>query len=398
MTKKRKICMVTGARSDYGHLYWLMKSLCDDRKLSFQLVVTGMHLSKEFGSTYKMIKRDGFKIDAKVDILHFGYTEKGITQAVGLGCQKFAEVFDRLDPDIVVLLGDRFEMLAACVAAYISKRVIAHIHGGEKTEGLIDEGIRHAITKMATLHFTTTEEYRRRVIQMGEGPGRVYNFGAPGLDHIYQTKLLSKDELQKVLNFKFKNKVAIITYHPVTLEHESPLKALNQMLMAIEKSDIQAIFTKANADPYGQIINNRIKGFCAKHPYRFRLFDNLGQTLYYSCLKHCDVMIGNSSSGLIEAPSFQLPVINIGDRQRNRVKAKNVIDVKETKKEIKAGIKLALGQAFRKKMRSVINPYDRFKDGRTSNRIKAVLKNISIRDSLIKKTFYDMISGFQRRT
>ncbi len=367
-----------------------MKHIQHDSSLQLQLVVTGMHLSKEFGSTHKMIEQEGFRINKKIDILKSDFSETGTTKAIGLGCQLFADAFRELKPDIVVILGDRFEMLSAAIAAYVAKIAIAHIHGGERTEGVIDEGIRHSITKMSTIHFAATKEYRNRIIQMGEAPERVYCYGAPVLDYIHQVKTLSKEQLQDVLNFNITGKIAIATYHPVTLEKGKLANQIKEFLAAIRTVPLQVIFTKANADPDGISINEALKRFCDSDPHRYKLVDNLGQKIYYSCLKNFDLMVGNSSSGLIEAPSFRLPVVNIGDRQKNRVQALNIINTNDDQPSIQRGLRKALSSSFKHRMKSVKNPYEPFKNGNISYKIKETIKNLKLTDELLKKSFYDL--------
>jgi UDP-hydrolysing UDP-N-acetyl-D-glucosamine 2-epimerase len=389
MSKRRKICVVTGSRADYGHLSSVIKEIAADKSLELQLVATGMHLSKDFGTTYKAIVADGIKIRAKVDILKFGYSEEGIAQSIGLGCQKFAKTFESLVPDIVVVLGDRFEILSAVIAAYVSKIPIAHIHGGEKSEGAMDEGFRHSITKMANVHFAATKEYKNRILQLGEDPKHVFNFGAPGLDALTQIKLLTKSELEKDLSFSLESATAIVTFHPVTLENKRSDESIINLLNAIKRSTLKAIFTKSNADPHGTSINKVIAEFCRKDPLKYKFVDSLGQKRYYSCLKSCDLMIGNSSSGLVEAPSFKLPVINVGDRQRGRTKAKNVIDTDDSSLGIQKAITLALSKSFKKTLSHLKNPYQKYSDGQTGRRIKDVLKNLKITDELMKKRFFD---------
>ncbi|KXS40470.1 MULTISPECIES: UDP-N-acetylglucosamine 2-epimerase [unclassified Candidatus Frackibacter] len=387
---KRKICVVTGTRAEYGLLYWLMKEIDSDPNLELQIITTGMHLSPEFGLTYKKIEEDGFKIDKKVEMLMSSDTEVGITKSVGLGCIGFADAYDELKPDIVVVLGDRFEVLAAAIAAMIAKIPIAHLHGGEITEGAIDESIRHSLTKMASTHFPATKEYARRVIQMGEKPRRVFNFGAPGLDNIHKLDLLSRTELENELNFQLASKTAIVTYHSVTLENNTAHNQIENLLKAIEKFEMNVIFTKANADTSGRVINEKIEKFTNKEPEKYKLFDNLGQVRYLSALKHVDIMIGNSSSGLIEGPSFKIPVVNVGDRQKGRIKADNVIDCGYGYHEIKEAIKKGFSVDFKDKIKEVVNPYDKHEDGKTSCRIKNVLKEIEINEEFIKKSFYDI--------
>lgn len=386
---KRKIAVITGTRADYGLLYWLLKEIERDKDLELQLIVTGMHLSPEFGLTYKEIEKDGFEIDDKVEMLLSSDNEIGTTKAVGLGCIGFSDSFNNLNPDMVVVLGDRFEILSASIAAMIARIPLVHLHGGETTQGAIDESIRHSITKMATYHFPATENYKKRIIQLGENPKRVFNFGMPGLDNLYKLDLFNKKELEDNLNFDFNKKVAIITYHPVTLEDNTAEKQIDNILQAIYKSNIKAIFTKANADNGGRIINKKIKEFVKKHPNDYIFIDNLGQVRYLSVLKHADLMIGNSSSGLTEAPSFKLPVVNIGDRQKGRVKADNVIDCDYSIRDIENSINKAISNEFINFISNLQNPYNKYKDGKVSYRIKEKLKELEINNEVLKKEFYD---------
>lgn len=395
--KKRKICVVSGSRADYGHLRSLIKELKRDNSVRFQLIVTGMHLSSRYGKTYKAIEDDGFTINKKVDILRYSDSDIGVSKAIGLGCSRFAEAFGELKPDVVVILGDRYEVLSSAIAAYVMRIPIAHIHGGETSQGVIDEAIRHSITKMASIHFAATESYRNRIIQLGENPKSVSYYGAPGLDAIYDTKLLNKNELSKRLDFNLDGPAAIATYHPVTLEKSSPERHIKNLLKVIDSFSFKTIFTKANVDPLGTLINKEIYKFCRKNPSKYKLVDNLGQINYFSCLKHFDLVIGNSSSGIVEAPSFRIPVVNIGDRQKGRVKAKNVIDVGCSKKKMQEGIKKALSDTFSAKLKGLKNPYERFRDGKTSFRIKEKLKHIKIDDKLLKKQFYDLKFSLDRK-
>ena len=387
---KRKICIVTGTRADYGLLYWLLKEIQGDKDLELQLVATGMHLSPEFGLTYKTIEKDGFKIDDKIELLLSSDTEVGISKAIGIGCISFAESYKKLQPDIIVVLGDRFEIFSASIAAMIAKIPLVHLHGGESTQGVIDESIRHSITKMATYHFPATEEYRKRIIQLGENPERVFNYGMAGLDNIYRIDLFSKDELEKVIGFKFDKKVAIVTYHPVTLEKNTAEEQINNLLKAINNFNMKVIFTKANADTSGRIINNEIRKYVKRDSGKYIFVDNLGQLKYLSALKHVDLMIGNSSSGLTEAPSFKLPVVNIGDRQKGRIKAGNVIDCDYNVNEIINAIKKVKLTKFNTNLKSMVNPYDKYGDGKTSYRIKEKLKEINLDNNILKKEFYDI--------
>jgi UDP-hydrolysing UDP-N-acetyl-D-glucosamine 2-epimerase len=387
---RRKICVVTTSRADYGLLYHLLREIQADRDLRLQIIATAMHLSSEFGLTYRKIEQDGFSIARKIDMLLSADNEASVAKSIGLGLISFSDVLTELQPDILVLLGDRFELLSVAAAALMLKMPLAHIHGGETSQGAVDEAVRHAITKMACLHFPATEAYRKRIIQMGENPANVFNYGAPGLDHLYREKLLSKPQLEKRLQVELTGSVAIMTYHPVTLESTGALSRIGKLLQAIESSGIKVVFTKANADAHGREINREIARFCEIHPARFRFFDNLGQKTYLSCLKHLDLMIGNSSSGLTEAPSFKMPVVNIGDRQKGRIKAANIIDTGYKTREILEGIRRATSPTFKKALKDLKNPYDRFEDGNTSRRIKDTLKQAVIDSDLLQKKFFDL--------
>lgn len=383
---RRKICVVTGTRAEYGLLYWLMKEIQQDYELELQIVVTGMHLSPEFGMTYKQIEKDGFIIDEKVEMLLSADTPSSISKSIGLGTIGFADVFSRLEPDLIVLLGDRFESFAAAQTAMIQRIPIAHIHGGELTEGLIDDPIRHSITKMAHLHFTAAEPYRQRVIQMGEQPDRVFNVGAPGIDGIKKISLLNKKELSKSLGFDV-NKFFLITLHPITLENQTSLYYIENLLDVLNKyPDYQLVFTKTNADTEGRVINERIETYVRANPNNSRLYDSLGQMRYLSSLKHCSTMIGNSSSGLIEAPIFGKPTVNIGDRQRGRLKAESVIDCGGQSAEIELAINKALSSEFQTVIQKMDLPYG---SGNTIEKILDVIKNTNL-NSIIKKEFYDI--------
>jgi UDP-N-acetylglucosamine 2-epimerase (non-hydrolysing)/GDP/UDP-N,N'-diacetylbacillosamine 2-epimerase (hydrolysing) len=392
---KKKVCVVTGTRADYGLLYWLLNEIKQDDDLKLQLVVTGMHLSPEFGLTYKSIEEDGFKINDKIETLMSSDSEIAISKAVGLGCISFSESLKKLNPDMIVLLGDRFEILSSAISAMILKIPVVHLHGGETTQGLIDESIRHSITKIATYHFPATESYKKRIIQMGEKPDRVFNYGMAGLDNLYKLDLLSVKELENELNFKFDKKTAIVTYHPVTLESNTAEAQINSLLKAIDKTDIKVIFTKSNADTDGRIINKKIEKFVNKNPDKYIFIDNLGQLRYLSVLKYANLMIGNSSSGLTEAPSFKLPVVNIGDRQKGRVKAKNVIDCNYKTSEIVKSITKAISKEFNNSLKNMINPYDKYEDGKTSYRIKEKLKELNFENEIIKKDFYNINFNYE---
>ena len=322
---RRKICVVTGTRAEYGLLYWLMKEIDADKDLELQVIVTGMHLSPEFGNTYEQIEKDGFVIDRKVDIELTSDSEISISKSMGLGMIGFASALDDLKPDLCVVLGDRFEIFSAVSAAMIAKVPVAHLHGGEITEGAFDESIRHSITKMSHLHFTATKEYKNRVIQLGECPNRVFNVGGLGIDNINKLKLLNKDDFEKSIDFNLGEKNILVTFHPVTLEASTSKNQFQELLNSIsELKDTKIIFTKANSDTDGRIINSMVDDYTAKHINTIA-FASMGQLNYLSALQFVDVVVGNSSSGLAEAPSFNIATIDIGDRQKGRIKADSVI-------------------------------------------------------------------------
>lgn len=384
--KKRKICVVTGSRAEYGLLYWIMKGIASDPAFDLQIVATGTHLSPEFGLTYKIIEEDGFQLAAKVEMLLSSDTQVGIAKSLGLGVIGFAETLDRLRPDLVVVLGDRYEIFAATQAALVARIPVAHLHGGETTEGCIDEAIRHSITKMSHLHFVAAEAYRDRVAQLGEDPNCIYNFGAPGLDNFERLKLLDRHELERALNFELGTKNFLVTYHPVTLEARSPAVGTEAMLDALDRfPDAKIIFTKGNADTEGRIINLLIDDYAAKNPERALSVTSLGQVRYLSLLKQVDAVIGNSSSGLVEAPVAKTATVNIGARQRGRLKAASVIDCDETIDGIAAAIQKALSAEFRATLPGVRSLYG---SGKASERVVQVLKTVSL-DGILMKSFHD---------
>lgn len=388
---KRKICIVTGSRAEYGLLMPLLEQIASDAELELQLIATGMHLSPEFGLTYQDIRKDGFNINEKIEILLSSDTPIGISKSMGLAMISFAEAYERLKPDIIVVLGDRFEIFSAVASALVSRIPVAHIHGGEITKGAFDNSFRHSITKMSHLHFTSTEEYRKRVIQLGEQPDRVFNVGAIALENIKRLKLLSKEALEKELDFTFGKQNLLVTFHPATLEdNTSQVEFQNLLDVLDELNNTNIIFTKSNADTYGRIINKMIDEYVAKNPQKTTAFTSLGQLRYLSIMQFVDAVVGNSSSGIVEAPSFKLPVVNIGDRQNGRIKAVNVIDVACSRIDIKKGVEQALSKEFRKGIRNIENPYAKYEDGRISDRIKETLKNIDLDKSIIKKAFCDI--------
>lgn len=384
---KRKICIVTGSRAEYGLLKALIKEIKDDVNLRLQLMVTGMHLSKEFGFTYKEIEKDGFKINKKISILLKSDTPISISISMGYAIEGFAKGYERLRPDIIVVLGDRFEIFGAAIAAHISRIPIAHIHGGELTEGAFDDAFRHSITKMSHLHFTSTEEYRKRVVQLGEDPKRVFNVGAIGLDNIKKVKLLSKKELEKTLNFKFNKHNFLVTFHPVTLEDNTPEGQFGNLLEALDGlKNTHIIFTKTNADTYGRIINRMIDKYVSENSNKAVAFTSMGQLKYFSAMQFVDAVIGNSSSGIVEAPSFKIGTINIGDRQKGRIKAKSIIDCDPTNESIKKAIREIYSSKFQGMLTSLVNPYS---VRNTARQIVKILKKYNLKN-ILKKNFYDI--------
>ena len=387
MLNRRKICVVTGSRAEYGLLYWLMKAIQRDRDLHLQLVVTGMHLSPEFGLTYKVIENDGFPIDEKVELLLSSDSSTSIAKSVGLGTIGFSDAFKRLRPDVIVGLGDRYELLSAAIAAMVMRIPLAHIHGGEATEGLIDEAIRHCITKMSHLHFTAREEYRKRVVQLGEDPRTVFNFGAIGIDNIKHLRLLTKQDFERKIGISLKRKNILIAFHPVTLEDDINGNQFNELILALDAvPGALLIFTKPNADTNGRVIIQKIDDYVAANRSRAVSFMSMGQQLFLSALRFVDFIVGNSSSGIIEMPSFKNGTINIGDRQRGRVKASSVLDCAPRKESILAAIEVLGSKEFQTELKKVKNPYG---EGGTSSRIKKVLKNYDL-NGIVKKSFYDI--------
>ena len=382
----RKICVVTGTRAEYGLLYWLMKEIEADKELELQLIVTGMHLSPEFGLTYKEIEKE-FSVNKKIEMLLSSDTSVGISKSMGLAQISFAESYDELKPDIVIVLGDRYEIFSATSAAMIARIPIAHIHGGEKTEGLIDEPIRHSITKMSHLHFTATDEYKNRVIQLGENPSRVFNVGGMGIENIKRLKLLSKDEFEKSIEFKLNIKNILVTFHPVTLENSTAQEQFKELLDAIDElEDTNIIFTKANSDTDGRVINQMIDEYVTKNSHKSIVFTSLGQLRYLSALQYVDAVVGNSSSGLAEAPSFKIGTINIGDRQKGRIKASSVIDCEPNKDSILNSFEKLYSKEFQETLKTTINPYG---DGYASKKIVEILKSVDL-GNILKKSFYDL--------
>jgi GDP/UDP-N,N'-diacetylbacillosamine 2-epimerase (hydrolysing) len=385
--KKRKICVITGSRAEYGQLFWILKEIQEDNELELQLIVTGMHLSPEFGQTSEIIKNDGFPITRKVEVLLSSDTAVGISKSMGLAMISFSEVFETISPDICLVLGDRFEIFSAVSAALTARIPVAHIHGGETTEGAIDEAFRHSITKMSHLHFTANDVYSKRVIQLGENPSHVYTTGTPIIDNICKLKLLNRAEFEESINFKLNKKNFLITFHPVTLESNTSGNQFNELLKALSKfENTNLIFTFPNSDTDGRIIIEMINDFVKNNSKNSISFQSLGQIRYLSALKHVDVVIGNSSSGLTEVPSFNKPTINIGNRQKGRLKANSVLDSNPIAEEIFESINYSLSNSFQESIQEVLNPYGSVG---ASLKIKTILKTVEI-DNLIFKKFFDL--------
>lgn len=383
----RKICIITGSRAEYGLLSGLMSAIQKEEQLQLQIIVTNMHLSSKFGLTYKEIEKDGFYIDKKVQMLLSSDTANATTKSVGLAIIGFADAYEDLQPDLIVLLGDRYEMLAAASAALFYKIPIAHIHGGEITEGAYDDSIRHAITKMSHLHFTSTETYRKRVIQLGEQPDSVFNVGALGVENMKRVNLLSKAELEKSINFGFGDQAILVTFHPVTLENQTSREQCENLLAILDEfNDYRIIFTQSNSDTDGRIIYNLINQFVQDHPKRSIVFPSLGLVRYLSAIQYVKAVVGNSSSGILEVPGFGIPSLNIGNRQKGRIAAKSVIHCGVQKEEIREGLLKALSEEHAVISKNVSNPYE--KTG-TTMAILDILKSYPL-TNLIQKSFYNL--------
>lgn len=382
---KRKICVITGTRAEYGLLRWVMQGIQDDSGLTLQIIATGMHLSPEFGLTFREIEQDGFQIDRKVEMLTSSDTPVGIAKSMGLGLSGFADALNELHPDLIVVLGDRFEIFSAVSAALVARIPVAHVHGGETTEGSIDEALRHSITKMSHLHFVAAEEYRQRVIQLGEQPDRVFMVGGLGVDNIKRMKLLDREALEQSLGIQLGEKSLLVTFHPVTLETGTAADQMAALLAVLDgQHDTQLVFTMPNADTDGRVLKTMIEQFVAQHA-NSRAYTSLGQLRYLSCLAHVDGVVGNSSSGLLEAPSFQKGTINIGDRQRGRLQAASVINCEPTRESITTALKHLYSAGFHTGLRNVRNPYG---EGGASEKILATLKSAAL-DGVLKKSFYN---------
>lgn len=382
----RKVCIVTATRAEYGLLKPLMELLKEADEFQLQILATGAHLSSEFGLTYRQIEQDGFVIDEKIEMLLSSDTSNAIAKSMGLGMIGYADAFTRLNPDLLIILGDRYEMLAVAAAATVFKIPIAHLHGGEITEGAYDDAIRHAITKLSHLHFTSTASYRDRVIQMGEQPASVFHVGAIGLDNLKKLRFLTKEELEQSLHIKFAKYNYQVTFHPETLGSLSAAEQFEQLLKAIElEEDSFFVFTKANADTDGRIINQMIDLFVQKHPENTAVFHSLGTLRFLSLVKLCTAIIGNSSSGIIEAPSLMTPTVNIGDRQKGRIQASSVINVRNSVKDIQKGFNLAKILSFSNDSNRIVNPYD------NKGAAKLIFKELKrfLKEGFKHKSFYN---------
>lgn len=379
---RRKICVVTGSRAEYGLLYWVMKEIQQAAGLDLHVIATGMHLSPEFGLTWREIEQDGFPVDRKVEMLLSSDTPTGISKSIGLGVIGFADALASLDPDILVLLGDRFEILAAAQAALVARIPLAHIAGGDVTEGAFDEAIRHSITKMAHLHFATNEESADRIRQLGENPAHVFTVGSPGIDYIKRLSLMTRDELERDLGFSFRQRNLLVTFHPATLDTGTPAEQFGELLHAIEMcgEETGVIFTRPNADTDGRIISAMIDQYVARHG-NSTVHTSLGQLRYLSVMAQVDAVVGNSSSGLYEAASLHKPTVNIGRRQQGRLRASSVFDCVPEK----AAILETIGTAMDADCSAVVNPYG---DGESSRRIVSILSSLPDIGDLVHKKFF----------
>lgn len=383
----RKICVITGSRAEYGLLSGLMKQIDESEDLKLQVIATNMHLSPEFGLTYKEIEKDGFVIDKRVEMLLSSDTSSATAKSVGLGMIGFADAYEDLRPDLIVVLGDRYEILAAVSAALFFKIPVAHLHGGEITEGAYDDAIRHAITKMSHLHFTSTEEYRKRVIQLGESPDRVFDVGAIGVENIKKGSFLSKEELENSLGFKLGDKSLLVTFHPTTLETCTAREQCDNLLEVLARHpEYRILFTLPNSDTDGRVIIDCIKDFVAKNEDRAIAFKSLGKLRYLSALKYVSAAIGNSSSGILEVPSFGIPTLDIGDRQKGRIAAKSVVHCGTSTEEIEQGFRLIFSETIQSASKLRSNPYE--KEG-TTDMIVSQLKTYPL-ENLIQKSFYNL--------
>lgn len=384
-----KICVVTSTRADYGLLCPLIRKMTADKEINLKVVVTGTHLSKKFGYTITEIENDGILIDDKIDILSDYDSENSVSGAMGSTMTQFGLYFERTKPELLILLGDRYEIFSIAGAATVFKIPIVHLHGGEVTEGAYDEYFRHSITKMSLLHFTSCEEYRKRVIQLGESPNRVFNVGAIGVENILELPLLSKEQLQESINFTLDIPFALVTFHPITLGDKVPEDQIKELISALDEfTEMKFIITMANADHGGEKINEILKDYVSRNSERAKLYPNLGYLRYLSAMKYTRCVVGNSSSGILEAPTFKIPTVNIGSRQKGRVRAESVIDCACNKEQIVNAIHKAVSEEFYSSLDEMKNP---FGDGDVSNKIIMEIKKYYRSNSLMTtKSFYDL--------
>ena len=381
-----KVCIITSTRADFGLLKNLIIGLKRNEKFKTKIIASGSHLSKNFGYTYREIEKSGIKISARIKCKFVNDEAVGISKVMSSCIIQTSKILKKLSSDLIIILGDRYEILASVIAAHLSRIPVAHLHGGEATEGLTDEAIRHSITKMSHIHFVAAKEYKKKVIQLGENPKSVFNVGGLGVDNIKRLKFLSKKKLEKDLNFKFAKKNILINFHPETLNKFSTKKQFNEVLKALKKfNKINLVFTMPNADLDSLIIFKMIKNFVKKNT-NARYFTSMGQLRFLSCLKYVDGMIGNSSSGILEMPSFKKGTIDIGDRQRGRLKAKSVINVKSNKSEIIKGINILYSKKFQTTIKSTKNPYG---EGGASKKIIKILMKTKLKN-ILKKKFYSL--------
>ena len=382
----KKICVVTGSRAEYGLLKWLIEGIKKSPKLKLQLIVTGAHLLKKFGETINIIYSDNFKIDYKVNMPLFSDSSEDIIKSMGEGMKGFSKALTKLKPDAILVLGDRYEVFVAATSAMIANIPIIHLHGGESTEGVIDEAIRHSITKMSHLHFVAAEEYKKRVIQLGEKPNKIYNVGGLGVDSICKLKLLSQKELENKINFKFLDKNLLITFHPVVLGKNTSKKQIEQLFKALLHFDkMGLIFTMPNADKGNNEIFKKINNFC-KNNKNAKCYASLGHLQYLSCIQYVNGVVGNSSSGLLEVPTFKKGTINIGDRQHGRLKAKSVIDCDPQFHSILLALNKLFSKDFQKILTKVKNPYGK---GGSSSKIVKILEKQKL-TNLLTKEFHNL--------
>lgn len=387
MPMRKTICVVTGSRAEYGILKWLIRELADDPDIRLQLVATGMHLMPDFGLTYRAIEADGFTIDRKVEMMLSSDTATGMAKTVGLGVLGFADAFASLQPDAVVVLGDRIEMLAVAQAAFVSGHAVAHISGGEVTEGAIDDAIRHAITKMSLYHFVAAEAYRQRVIQLGESPDRVFNVGDPGLDSMSRLALLDRAALCAQVGLDPARPFFLVTYHPVTLGSEPLEPQMHALLAALDRQpDYQVLLTKPNADAGGRALSGMVDDYARRQPERVIASTSLGQLRYLSAMKHCAAVVGNSSSGIVEAPAMHRPTVNIGTRQDGRLRAASIIDCAADADQIGAALERAVSPQFQATVATTTSLYGQ---GSASTRIREILKEVPLGRHLPKR-FHDI--------